>query len=1299
MRAAVISGLSAWAVGLLVSAAGAATPADAPGLSWSAAFVAEALADAREYGDARRGAGVFNAATSGCTACHKVAGEGGAVGPELTTIATCLTPEEIVESVYWPARTVKPEYRAFAFMLADGRVVQGVVREETPAAVVVVDATGKRHEIQPADIEERTDVGSLMPANVFTSLPDEQRRDLIRYLLELGRTPGLESLSHRPEPFAVPREPLRPDDWPNQDLWVNEHRIYDPYTKQSMQFRGRQPMPLLLPAFPGLDGGKGGHWGSIPWSTWDDDRRNTCDQGSAQCWPLAVNGKTVSRAVNVRLGDDGELTACFNPDTLEVEAVWTGGFLTFAKSRYGFLSPAAPGGQLGAPPAAAELPAGSRTYHGFYRHGKRVVFSYSIGDVRYLDAPWVKDGAFVREIAPADTHPLGHLVKGGPPQWPQVLTTTGSLGTAAPYAVDTITPPFDNPWGSLMFFGGHDFYANGDAAICTIQGDVWRVSGLDAALNNVRWRRIAAGLNQALGLVVHDDVVFVLCGDQLTRLDDTNGDGEIDFYACVTNRFEPSGGHNFKCGLERDAAGNFFTASHEGLLRISPDGTTVDVLAVGFRNPDGLGLLPDGTLTVPVSEGEWTPASAICEVRQVPGQPPASPAPNFRGTPPALPLAYLPRGLDHSSGGQTYVSSDRWGPLGGQMVHFSFGACTHFLVLRDEVGGQPQGAVVPLVGDFRSGVHRGRFSPADGQLYVSGMNGWHVYGVDDGCFQRVRYTGGPVQQPIGIRAHRNGVLLRFSAPLEGAVAGDAANHFAQCWNYRYGPSYGSPEFSPSHYGTVGHDPLAIRSATVLSDGQSLFLEIPDLQPVNTLHLHVAVGGGETRDVFATVHALDEPYREIPNYQEVAWPVAAHPILRDIAMLKAAVKNPWLAKIEGARAITIEAASNLAYKTPELRAQPGEKLALTFVNPDVVPHNWVLAKPGTLAAVGTLADALIADPEAVARHYVPTTDDVIAYADITEPGKRQTISFTVPDAPGRYPFLCTFPGHWKLMNGLLIVEGEEAIDVAARAHDLFRRDNLVAWCIVPFDAKQRGPEERAAMLGKLGFKHFAYDWRPEHVPTFAAEWDALAKHGVALDAFWSMPPDFPGLLASLRTRGLKPSFWVMINAPPELDQNAKVQHAAARVRTIAEEAAQAGCRVSIYNHGGWGGEPENMVAVCEAVNLPNVGIVYNQHHGHAHLPRFKEALAAMLPHLHFLNLNGMTADGDTQGKKILVLGQGDLDVELARIICASGYEGPIGILNHTGHDAETRLLDNLDGLDWITSELTGKPIPKPTPRTP
>jgi hypothetical protein len=56
------------------------------------------------------------------------------------------------------------------------------------------------------------------------------------------------------------------------------------------------------------------------------------------------------------------------------------------------------------------------------------------------------------------------------------------------------------------------------------------------------------------------------------------------------------------------------------------------------------------------------------------------------------------------------------------------------------------------------------------------------------------------------------------------------------------------------------------------------------------------------------------------------------------------------------------------------------------------------------------------------------------------------------------------------------------------------------------------------------------------------------------------------------------------------------------------------------------------------------------------------------------------------------------VELAKTIVASGYKGPIGILNHTSHDAEARLLDNLEGLNWVVGELCGMPIAKPTPRT-
>src|SRR5690606_38641195 len=101
---------------------------------------------------------------------------------------------------------------------------------------------------------------------------------------------------------------------------------------------------------------------------------------------------------------------------------------------------------------------------------------------------------------------------------------------------------------------------------------------------------------------------------------------------------------------------------------------------------------------------------------------------------PDLPLLYLPRGLDNSSGGQAFAPAEdpRWGPLGGRMIHTSFGAGSWFAVLRDRVDGQPQGLALPMPGEFRSGAHRARFRPQDGQLYVSGMAGWGSYTTDDG---------------------------------------------------------------------------------------------------------------------------------------------------------------------------------------------------------------------------------------------------------------------------------------------------------------------------------------------------------------------------------------------------------------------------------------------------------------------------------------------------------------------------------------------------------------------------------------
>lgn len=256
-------------------------------------------------------------------------------------------------------------------------------------------------------------------------------------------------------------------------------------------------------------------------------------------------------------------------------------------------------------------------------------------------------------------------------------------------------------------------------------------------------------------------------------------------------------------------------------------------------------------------------------------------------------------------------------------------------------------------------------------------------------------------------------------------------------------------------------------------------------------------------------------------------------------------------------------------------------------------------------------------------------------------------------------------------------------------NVFDRKNLVAWCIVPFDGRNRGPAERAEMVKRLGLSRIAYDWRANHVASFEEEILAYKKHGIEYFAFWGIHDKAFELFAK---HDLHPQIWQTAPSPDGNTNEERVASAVKQMLPLAERTAKMKCKLGLYNHGGWGGEPDNLVAVCKALRdkhkADHVGIVYNLHHGHGHVKDFDAALMAMKPYLFCLNLNGMSSDA--KGAKILQLGAGEHDVKLLKSIRVSGYTGPIGIIGHTQDDVELRLRDNLDGLDWILPQLDGKP---------
>jgi hypothetical protein len=265
-------------------------------------------------------------------------------------------------------------------------------------------------------------------------------------------------------------------------------------------------------------------------------------------------------------------------------------------------------------------------------------------------------------------------------------------------------------------------------------------------------------------------------------------------------------------------------------------------------------------------------------------------------------------------------------------------------------------------------------------------------------------------------------------------------------------------------------------------------------------------------------------------------------------------------------------------------------------------------------------------------------------------------------------------------------------------DPWNRDELVAWCIVPYDAAKRDPEARAAMLEKLGIKKFAYDYRAAHIPTFDDEVKACARHGIEIVAWWfpqKLDANAQIILDVIKRHQIHPQLWVTgggAAVKDEAEQATRIVTEVARLRPIIEAAKPLGCTVALYNHGGWFGQPANQVAVLKALRaegFTNVGLIYNFHHGHDDVARFAEVWSLLKDHVLTVNMNGMHVppQGRPPEKIIEPLGTGDHELAMMRVIHRSGWRGTVGILNHRMDvDAEEGLTRNRAGFDRLVATL-------------
>ena len=364
-------------------------------------------------------------------------------------------------------------------------------------------------------------------------------------------------------------------------------------------------------------------------------------------------------------------------------------------------------------------------------------------------------------------------------RWTETIKTKPRrLGKPGAFVTEIITSPDKNPYRSWMRLGGFDFFEGGDrAAVCSWMGDVWIVEGINSDPQEFTWTRIATGMFQPLGLKIVEGKIYVTCRDQITELVDTNDDGETDYYkafnhdAQVTEHF-----HEFAMDLQTDAYGNFYytkaarhaktalVPQHGTLIKVTPDGQSSEIIASGFRAPNGVCVNPDGTFYVSDQEGHWTPKNEINLIEK--GKFYGNLMGYHKGLTEAditSPIVWMHNDFDRSPAEQLWVNSDKWGGLGGQLLNLSYGTGYVYVIMEEKVNGLAQGGVVRIPDfDFPTGVMRGRFHPGDGQLYACGLFGWAGNKTRPGGFYRLKHNGKPVHLPVAINALKEGVSLTFT---------------------------------------------------------------------------------------------------------------------------------------------------------------------------------------------------------------------------------------------------------------------------------------------------------------------------------------------------------------------------------------------------------------------------------------------------------------------------------------------------------------------------------------------------------
>lgn len=620
-----------------------------------------------------------------------------------------------------------------------------------------------------------------------------------------------------------------------------------------------------------------------------------------------------------------------------------------------------------------------------------------------------------------------------------------------------------------MEVGGMAVLPDGRLAASTRRGEVWMIGNpYLKGDGKPSFKRFASGLHEPLGLLYRGKDFLITQRGEVTRLVDTDNDGVADVYDSFSKWPLSGNYHQYSYGpvampngemivtLNLDWVGKGASQSkwRGWMLKLGEDGKLTPY-ATGLRSPSGFGSYR-GDIFYTENQGDWVGSGRMTHLakgdfagnpaglrwsgeegspvklkpQDIPdtGEPLYDVAKTTPGIkPPAVWFPHTILGISTSDFKED-VTNGAFGPFAGQMFAADQG---HSIITRvdlEKVNGVWQGTVFPFKEGFMSGILRINWG-LDGSLFVGQTSrGWAATGKEEFGIQRLVWTGKMPFEMKTVRSMPDGFEITFTMPVDKKMAANADSYKLSSFNYKYHHTYGSP--------VINTKELALKGIIVAENGLTVRLVL-DPESLRKGYVHELKADGiksaEGNNLLHTTgyYTLNEiaggttadPSKFTTTVKSGAMDHATHNTASEVtantvSSSKRVVSLPADWKNGPDQIITIGTVPGLKFDISDIQVKAGSKIQLIFNNNDDMLHNLVITKPGAANSVGELG--LNLGLKGSEMNYVPKTSDVLFHTNIVEPEKTESIYFIAPKQPANYQYVCTFPGHYSLMQGKLKV---------------------------------------------------------------------------------------------------------------------------------------------------------------------------------------------------------------------------------------------------------------------------------------